>query len=64
MSVYIKVSYERDEELTAIADGLKSLPLRLEIAPQKGKYKRAYFKEKPIRQPLEVQKIEEEIPTM
>lgn len=68
MSVYIKVSYERDEELTAITDRLKDLKLRVETAPQNGRYKRAYLKEKVVRQrfkPLNVPlKIEEEFPIL
>lgn len=66
MSIFIKVSYEHDAELTAIVDRLEGLNLRVEVARQKGRYKRAYIKEKAVRQhysPSEgISTIEEEYP--
>ncbi len=52
MSINIKVSYEREEELQAITDRLQDLDLTLETAPQTGQWKRAYLKQKPVRRPV------------
>lgn len=51
MSVKITVSYETDDEITAIASRLNDLGAKLRVYPPKGQYKRAYitigYKRKP-----------------
>lgn len=56
MSIQIKVSYEREEELQSITDRLQDLNLTLETAPQAGQWKRAYLKQKPVRRPVTPEK--------
>lgn len=48
MSVIISVSYSHEDELKIITQHLAPLGLRLKTAPQKGQYKRAYFKGKQV----------------
>ena len=52
MSIQIRISYETDEELSAVIDRLKDLGLRVSTAPQSGRYKRAYLRERPVRRAL------------
>ena len=44
MSVMIRVSYETETELNEVKRLLWPLRLHCETEPQKGRYKRAYFK--------------------
>lgn len=66
MSLYIRVSYEREDELNAITDRLKDLDMRVETAPQNGRYKRAYLKDKTVKRrqnPFnDIPRIEDEYP--
>ena len=43
MSVKIRISYERDEELEEIKKLLTPMLLNVKVQPPKGKYKRAYI---------------------
>ena len=50
MSIYIRVSYDTDEEYKMIRQRLADLHFAIKKAPQKGKYKRAYFNLKTVLQ--------------
>lgn len=43
MSVKIKLSYETDEELAKVREKLADCTQKVELEPQKGRYKRAYL---------------------
>ena len=45
MSLQIRISYQHDEELRKVTDALAPFGLKLNIAEQKGVYKRAYLKD-------------------